>query len=56
MFWGERLPAIVVGVAIWFALEKELGWQWYVALPLSAAGYLIVRFIIQRLAMRRDAG
>jgi len=53
VFWNERLPAIVVGVAIWFALEKGLGWGWYLVLPLSAAGYLIVRFLIQRLALRR---
>jgi len=55
VFWNERLPAIVVGLVIWFSLEKGLGWPWYAALPLTAAGYLIVRFLIQRLALRRDA-
>jgi hypothetical protein len=40
---GARIAGIVVAIAIVFSLEYWWLIQWYVAVPLSIIGYLVVR-------------
>jgi hypothetical protein len=41
---GNRIAAILVGLAIMFSLERWGGFQWYLALALGALGYGCVRY------------
>jgi hypothetical protein len=41
----NRIAAILVGLAITFALEKWAGLQWYFALGLGVLGYACVRYV-----------
>jgi hypothetical protein len=40
-----RIVAILVGVAITFAIQNGLGARWYVSVPAGIVGYVVVRFI-----------
>jgi len=40
-----KIVAILVGVAITFALQNWLEARWYVSVSSGVVGYLIVRFI-----------
>jgi hypothetical protein len=42
---GNRIAAILLGLAITFPLERWVGLPWYFALTLGALGYLCVRYI-----------
>jgi hypothetical protein len=42
---GNRIAAILVGIAIMFSLERWLSVSWYFSLPLGALGYFCVRYI-----------
>jgi hypothetical protein len=42
---GNRIAAILVGIAIMFLLERWAGFQWYFALAIGALGYGCVRYI-----------
>jgi hypothetical protein len=41
---GNRIAAILVGIAITFPLERWLSFQWYSAVPLGVLGYAMVRY------------
>lgn len=41
---GNRIAAILVGIAITFPLERWLSVQWYFAVPLGLLGYAMVRY------------
>ncbi len=40
-----RIVAILVGVAITFAIQNGLDARWYVSVPAGIVGYVVVRFI-----------
>jgi hypothetical protein len=42
---GNRIVAILLGIAIMVSLERWAGFQWYSALLLGAVGYGIVRYV-----------
>ena len=42
---GTRIVAILVGIAIAFALGYWLDVRWYVSIPLAVIGYLVTRYI-----------
>ena len=39
-----RIAAILVGIALMFALERWVGFRWYSALALGALGYGCMRY------------
>jgi hypothetical protein len=45
VFSVARIAAILVGIAIMFALERWGGFRWYFALSLGALGYGCMRYI-----------
>jgi hypothetical protein len=40
-----RIVAVLVGVAITFALQNGLNARWYVSVPVGVVGYVVARFI-----------
>jgi hypothetical protein len=42
---GNRIAAILIGIAITFPLERWLSLQWYFAVPLGVLGYGLVRYL-----------
>jgi hypothetical protein len=41
---GNQIAAILVGLAVMFALERLGGFHWFLALALGALGYWSVRY------------
>jgi hypothetical protein len=42
---GNRVAAIVAGIAIMFALDRWGGFHWYSALVVGAVSYGVVRYV-----------
>jgi hypothetical protein len=42
---GNRIAAILVGLAIMFPLDRWGGFQWYSALALWVFGYAVARYV-----------
>jgi cytosine/uracil/thiamine/allantoin permease len=41
---GHRIVGVIFAIAIVFSLEWFWRVEWYIAVPLSVVGYLIVRY------------
>jgi hypothetical protein len=50
---GGRIVAILVGIAIAFALEFWLDASWFISLPSGAIGYFATRYVSWTINERR---
>ena len=50
-----RMIALLVGFALVYTLQFLVGWPWYYAIPVAAAGYVGVRYLGETMMSRRPS-